>query len=198
MNIETPTKDPTTYGTPDTNLVSLESAIPANIQYENDVLGMLIYNDTGEFMGVSGLEDSIYFFTIFNVDSGFYSNAKYARGETIAIEPIKEIVLANATRTQWIKPDCYDTDTVIVVFSTDTIIYTPSGYASQYLDSLNTDYDNNNNFLNGSNDSDGKVLYADWGDRMSQTLPEGIMHLAFYVNRGDCWSKVTVKKIDTR
>lgn len=199
INIETPTKAPGTYGTPDTNLANLETAIPVNIQYENDPLAQLIYADTFKYVNVVGLDDSTYFFATFNVSSGVYSNAKLSSGKTIAIEPVQEVVLANSRQLQWIKPICYDTDTIIAVLSEDSISIAPSGFAAQYLIGLNTNWSSNTAFFNGSDDTEGKVMYVDFGDRESwSSLPESKLWVFFWINRDDCWSKATYIEFDTR
>lgn len=201
INIEVPTKRPGLYGTPDTNLANIEGGIPIDLQYEHDPLSMVIYADTGEFCNVVGLEDTTYIFASFNVRDGVFSNATYSRGQTVAIDKIPSVVLANRTRLQWIKNACYDEDTVMAVLSTDSIGIVPTGYASTYLNGVTNDYSTNTSYLNGVDDTDGKVMYVypNLNDRMVWSgIPESKMWVFFWVNRGDCWSKATYKEFDGR
>lgn len=200
INIETPTQDPLTYGAPDTNLAALEGVIPGSIQYENDPLAMLIYNDTGSCcFEFSGIEDTTYFFAIFRTDDGIYSNASYARGQTIAVNRVFQIVMSNATRAQWRKPPSVVLDTVIVVYSTDSLIIKPTGYASNYLTGLSNNYTHNTAYLNGVDDSQGKVLYNNRGTKTTVSgLPVGMVWINIFTNQDTCWSKPVSRLFDTR
>jgi len=199
IDIGVPSKPPGTYGSPDTNLGNIEGGIPLDLQYENDPDAMLIYADTGNYCNVVGLDDSTYYYAVFNVDNGSYSNGQYAVGKTIAVEGIQDVVLANSSRLQFIKWICYDTDTVIAVLSTDSISIAPNGYASSYLTGVDTDWNQNTSYFNGVDDSEGKVMYVDFGDLLSwRNLPEQEVWVFLWTNRGDCWSKSTYKTFDTR
>lgn len=199
INIESPVKDPATYDAPDTNLLVLEGVVPVGLQYENDPLAMLIYRDTGNCVEFSGMEDSTYFYAAFNVSSGVYSNSQYARGKTIAVERVFTIVMANSVRAQWRKSLFLSLDTVIVVYSTDSVIIAPTGYASNYLPGLSKNYNASTSYLNGVNDSQGKILYNSIGDRVQvSNLPVGKIWINIFTNQDSCWSKPVRRLFDTR
>jgi len=200
INIGEPTKDPTTYGAPDTNLNVLNGSIPLNIQYENDSLAMLIYNDTlGYCVEFSGGEDTTYIFAVFRTFNGIYSNPMYARGSTIAVQRVFTILMANSTRLQWRKEPSIAIDTVICVYSTDSITIKPTGYAAKYLPGLSKNYQNSTSFLNGTDESQGKILYNSIGDRTEVSkLPIGEVWINIFTNQDTCWSKPVTRLIDTR
>ena len=201
INIEVPTKRPGTYGSPDTNLTVLNGSVPSDIQYEHDALAMLIYADTGTFVNVVGDEDTTYMFASIRTTTGGFSNATYARGQTIAIDKIQSIVLANRQRLQWVRPICYETDTILAVVSEDSIPIVPTGYASTYLSGLTNDYSTSTAYLNGIDDTDGTVLYNaqnSESDRTTWVVPESSLWVFIWINRGDCWSGTRYKRFDTR
>lgn len=200
IDIGTPTQDPTTYGTPDTNLLVLNGSIPSGIRYENDTLAMLIFNDTlGNCVDFSGSEDTTYFYAVFRTRSGVYSNPMYARGKTIAVQPVFSILSATSSRLAWRKDISISVDTTICVYSIDSLTSKPSGYAAKYLNGISNNYQNSNSLLNPADPDQGKILYDGIGDRtIVSGLPQGLIWINIFTNQDTCWSKPVSRLIDTR
>jgi len=198
INIEAPTKPPGTYGSPSTDLDILEGSIPADIQYENDPLAMLIYADTGEcveFYGTNKIDK--YIFAVFNVAAGQYSNHRYAIGQLRNSVKITNI-LALVNRIQWAPIMYYDT-AMVVIMQGGIPVGSPVGSAAGYLPGVNTDYSQSTSYFNGVDASDGKVLYIDEGNRFSLSGLSGFSYtVRIYTITDGCWGEhydVTIDNI---
>jgi len=201
INIEVPTQDPATYGTPDTNLAVLDGVVPAAIQYENDPLAMLIYMDTGECVSFTGPStDTTYFFAAFNVDVHLlgafdYSNAVYASKKLEYSEKVTNI-LALENRIQWAPIMYYDTAMVIIKQGSAPVTV-PVGYAADYLPGVSTDYSASTSYFNGVDATDGKVLYVAEGNRFTLSgLSSFSYTVMIYTITDGCWGRSYEVELD--
>ena len=197
IDIGVPTKDPTTYGSGDTALWLLDGPLLTAKQYENDPLAMLVYNDTGEYVALSAPNpDTVYYFAVFNTDDGVYSNPRYLVADMLAVYPVTKVVAFNG-RVQWDRDFCFDS--ILVVVNTASISGSPSGDISGYTSGVNTSYSASTSYFNGSDGTDGKVLYTDWGDRF---IISGLTHVIYYVKvwvyLNGCWSTGVEQTLDNR
>ena len=200
LDVGSPTNIADDYDDADTSLAVLDGAVPAGIQYENDADAMLVYKGVGTSVDLGGFEDgSNYFFYVFNTewDGGNpnYSSPEIASGESPSelsdVSNAGIIVKPNEMDIYWTLPSCVDSVIVVVKESSSQVTGTPSGYASSYATGVNSDYSASTSFFNGTDDSDGKVVYVNSGSSVNVTgLNNGqIYNITIWVNNGTIWSE---------
>ena len=176
-------------------------SIASDIQYEFDSLAMLIYNGTGSTVSFIGRENQHYIFAAFNIINNEYSNPIYSTAQTRTVHPL-DWMMAKSDRIQWASPGGYPcgTDEIMIVVSTSAITINPSGASSGYTTGVDTDYAVSTSYLNGVDDTDGKVLFmaANSVDRtVVSNLPLD-SYVNIYVNRSTDWSLPVGKLINIR
>lgn len=191
-----PTQDPFTYGIGDTNLTTTDGVIPDSVKYENDPLALVVYNGIGTNVSLTyHSEDSIFSFAVFNVDSGVYSNAVLGASSLIIVPDVCNAVAAPG-RVQWI-PFGYEDAIMVVVKKDDPISGSPSGDYLDYLTGVDDDFTASTSYFNGTDDTDGKVVFLFVGDRFSlQGLGNAVYYVKIYVTIDGCWSHGYERKLD--
>jgi hypothetical protein len=169
----TPSEDPADYGTPETDLSVLNGSVPATLQYENDASAMLVYNGSGTRVDLIEFADGAeYYFMALNVRDAGDGGQKYSDDQTIVgqafsvLQEVSEVSVLNEVEQitlGWTLPACYDSVMVVVIEGINPTDTFPTGTVNDYLSGISANYSASTSYLNGTDASDGKVVYAGTG-----------------------------------
>jgi hypothetical protein len=116
-----------------------------------------------------------YYFMALNVRDAGDGGQKYSDDQTIVgqafsvLQEVSDVSVLNEVEQitlGWTLPACYDSVMVVVIEGINPTDTFPTGTVNDYLSGISANYSASTSYLNGTDASDGKVVYAGTGESL--------------------------------